>query len=244
MFTHLRESWQDPKLPVKGPAMGPFTDYTDVAIHYTSAAKIPADIDAYHRAMQADYERNRGFSLGYSCSVDQSGASREIRGLDFRPAATRNANTYAFAILVLVDGNGEASPAACAEVRRLIGEFERLAGRPLRIRGHGEYVATACPGSGLRAQIVAGVFSPRWNVKPPPPPPVIVPEPPTEEADDMPAYLHLITPTKGEWLWTPGGEPQPFKTEADALAIMSVVKPTRVAVSDAQLVALQVERPS
>jgi hypothetical protein len=135
--------------------------------------------------MQADYERNRGFSLGYTCSADQSGVSREIRGLDFRPAATRNANTYAFAILVLVDGDGEASPAACAEVRRLIGEFERLAGRLLRLRGHGEYVATACPGSGLRAQIVAGVFSPRWNVKPPPPPPVIVPEPPTEEADDV-----------------------------------------------------------
>ena len=60
----------------------------------------------------------------------------------------------------------------------------------------------------------------------------------------MPAYLHLITPTKGEWLWTPGGEPQPFKTPADRDVIMSVVKPARVAVSDAQLVALQVERPS
>ncbi len=235
MFTHLRESWQDPKLPVTGPVFGPLAAYTDVAIHYTSAAKIPADIDAYHRSMQADYMRNRKYSLGYTCSADQSGVSREIRGLDFRPAATRNANTYAFAILVLVDGDGEASPAACAEVRRLIGEFERLTGRHLRIRGHGEYVATACPGAGLRRQIAAGVFSPRWSP---------IPQPPTEEADDMPAYLHLITPTKGEWLWTPGGEPQPFKTEADALAIMSVVKPTRVAVSDAQLVALQVERPS
>lgn len=172
MFSRLRESWQDPKLPVTGPAMPPLTQYTDVAIHYTSATKIPANIDAYHRAMQADYEKSRGFSLGYTGSADMFGVSREIRGLDFRPAATRTANGYALAILVLVDGAEEASPEACAEVRRLIGWFESLAGRHLNIRPHSAYVPTGCPGDGLRAQIESGVFSPRWVDPSVPPPPV------------------------------------------------------------------------
>jgi hypothetical protein len=78
-----------------------------------------------------------------------------------------------------------------------------------------------------------------------PAPPVEIPDPPappTEEADDMPV-LHLITPTLGEWLWTPGGEPQPLKSVSDGVAILGAVKATRVQVSDAQLVALQHERP-
>jgi hypothetical protein len=179
-----RESWQNPAQPVTGPTHPGWARYTDVAIHYTSAAKIPGDIDAYHRAMQNDYVTSRGFSLGYSVSVDQSGVSREIRGTDFKPAATRNSNDFAMAILVLVDGNDMASPAASAEVRRIIGEWERLAGRQLRIKGHGEYVATGCPGSGLQAQVVLGEFSPRWSPLPPPvevppPPPPVVPPPPT-----------------------------------------------------------------
>lgn len=181
-----RESWQNPALPVTGPPHPGWARYTDVAIHYTSAAKIPGDIDAYHRAMQNDYLTSRGFSLGYSVSVDQSGVSREIRGTDFKPAATRNSNDFAMAILVLVDGNDMASPAASAEVRRIIGEWERFAGRELKIKGHGEYVATGCPGTGLQAQVVLGEFSPRWSLLPPPkpeipPPPPPVPTPPSEE---------------------------------------------------------------
>ena len=198
MFTHPRESWQRPSQPVSGPAFPGWAKYTDVAIHYTSAAKIPADIDAYHRAMQNDYLTSRGFSLGYTCSVDQQrGESRGIRGLDFKPAATRTANDYALAILVLVDGNDMATPQACAEVRRIIGLWESLAGRHLTIKGHGEYVATGCPGSGLRAQIAIGEFSPRWNPAPPPPPvfppPVL---PPTISTEDDPMF-YLTSPTPG-----------------------------------------------
>lgn len=79
---------------------------------------------------------------------------------------------------------------------------------------------------------------------PPPFPPIDPPVPPTEETDDM-AVLHLITPTKGEWLWTPGGEPQPIKSVADGVAILPALgNPQRVQVSDAQLIALQSERPT
>ena len=208
MFTHSRESWQNPSQPVTGPAFPGWAKYTDVAIHYTSAAKIPADIDAYHRAMQNDYLTSRGFSLGYTCSVDQQrGGSREIRGLDFKPAATRNANDFALAILVLVDGNDMATPQACAEVRRIIGWWESLAGRHLTIKGHGEYVATGCPGSGLRAQIAIGEFSPRWNAPAPVPPPVFPPPvlPPTIPEDDPMFYLTSPTPgVRPDVIWFAG----------------------------------------
>lgn len=79
--------------------------------------------------------------------------------------------------------------------------------------------------------------------------PAPTPQPPTEEDDEM-VLLHLVSPTKGEWLWTPGGEPQPFKSMSDYAAIVGGIKsatgrePQRVNVSDAQLVALQSERPA
>lgn len=90
-------------------------------------------------------------------------------------------------------------------------------------------------------RIPAAVVAYEDSLRPPAPLPD-PPAPPTEEADDMPV-LHLITSTLGEWLWTPGGEPQPLKSISDAVAILGAVKVTRVQVSDEQLVALQHERP-
>jgi hypothetical protein len=178
VFTHPRESWQSPAQPVTGPPIN-WSTITTVVIHYTAARDCPEGdypgvYAAFLRSMQADYLRNRGYSLGYSVAVSTVGESWEIRGDDIKPAATKGHNDTTYAILVTVDGDAPASPAAVAEVRRLIAAAEVLAGRPLAIKGHGELGATACPGAGLRAQIAAGTFRP---VTPPPPP---------TPGDDMP----------------------------------------------------------
>ena len=171
MFTHPRQSWQSPAQPVTGPPIN-WSTITTVVIHYTAARDCPEGdypgvYAAFLRSMQADYLRNRGYSLGYSVAVSTVGESWEIRGDDIKPAATKGHNDTTYAILVTVDGDAPASPAAVAEVRRLIAAAEVLAGRPLRIVGHGELGSTSCPGAGLRAQIAAGTFRP---VAPPPPP--------------------------------------------------------------------------
>jgi hypothetical protein len=182
VFTHTRASWQDPRKPVTGPLMV-WRNVDTIAIHYTAADNLidgdpgehASNLPAYMRSMQSAYLSSRGYSLGYNVSVDWLGGSWEIRGVDIRCAANKGWNERTFAILMLVDGDDMATTHAAAEVRRIVAECERLAGRVLRIAGHGEIGATACPGSGLRAQITIGEFSPRWNPAPPPPPPVLPP---------------------------------------------------------------------
>lgn len=176
-MTHPRSSWQSPAKPVTGPPID-WRRIDTVVIHYTAAPNCPEGDDrpayaAYLRSMQASYLSSRGYSLGYSVAVATVGESWAIRWTDIRPAATKGWNDRTFAILVTVDGDRPASPAAVAEVQALIAMATTLAGRPLAIKGHGELGATACPGTGLRAQITAGVFTP-------------TPPPPTPTGDDMP----------------------------------------------------------
>ena len=179
-YTHTRQSWQNPTQPVTGPPIV-WPDVTTVVCHYTAAKDCPEGqpLEPYKpflRAMQNDYTVNRGYSLGYSVAVSTVGQSWEIRGVDIKPAATKGYNDSTYAILITVDGDNPASPSAVAEVRRLIADAERRAGRKLAIVGHGQLGATSCPGVGLRAQIAAGVFTP---IPTPPVPPAPTPE------DDM-----------------------------------------------------------
>jgi hypothetical protein len=176
-YTFTRQSWQNPTQPVTGPPIV-WPDVTTVVIHYTAAKDCPEGqplepYRAFLRAMQNDYTVNRG----YSVAVSTVGQSWEIRGVDIKPAATKGYNDVTYAILITVDGDQPASPSAVAEVRRLVADAERRAGRKLAIVGHGQLGATSCPGVGLRAQIAAGVFTP---IQPTPP----VPPAPTPE-DDM-----------------------------------------------------------
>jgi len=154
-----RAGWQDPKQPVVGPNSLP-QRVDKVVVHYTAADRIPANVPQYLRDMQASYVRSRGYSLGYNCAVDQSGKTYEIRGFDIRCAANRQVNESSFAVLVLVDGDGAASPQAAAAVRLIVAAVQRWCGRGVDVVGHGEVGATACPGDGLRRQIVEGVFNP------------------------------------------------------------------------------------
>lgn len=211
LFTHARTTWQDPKLPVAGPAID-WTRIDTVVIHYTAADDLidgdPGEsannLPAYLRAIQRDYmtHRNPPYSVGYNAAVDWLGGSWELRGYDIKCAANKGHNEHTFAILMLVDGNDMATDYAAAEVRRLIAQAEVLARRELKITGHGlltnPNAATACPGTGLRAQIALGEFSPRWNPTPEPEP---LPPIPTPSEDDDVKYLHVTCPGNPEVLY-------------------------------------------
>lgn len=197
-YTHTRSEWQSPTQPVVGPPMA-WANVDTCVIHYTAAKDCPEGwplepYRAFLRSMQNDYTVNRGYSLGYSVAVSTVGESWEIRGVDIKPAATKNENGHTYAILLTVDGDAPASTAAVAEVRRLVADAELRAGRPLLIKGHGEFAATSCPGAGIRGQIAAGVFKP------------VQPEPPTPTPEDTDMY-YMQSPTPGQrpdLIWTAG----------------------------------------
>ena len=85
-------------------------------------------------------------------------------------------NSHTFAVLLLVDGQDEASPAAVATVVELVGMAASRAKRSLLVRGHRDFAATQCPGSGIYAQVAKGMFNDA-PTKPTPPPAPPSPQP-------------------------------------------------------------------
>ena len=185
--SYLREEWQDPNLPITGPA--PKARRTVGVLHYSGSNSIPADKPAWLRSMQADYVNNRGYSLGYGYLVVGDGSDYEIRGADFNMASNNgdkvdgNANDWTLSILLDVTTSSGATNAAIATCRRIFAE----AGITARPVPHSFYDYTACCGDTVRAQIDAGLFDPSPDYPPTEPEPEPVPPPQEETPMSAPA---------------------------------------------------------
>lgn len=186
---HVREVWQDPDLPVTGPAAPPASNITQQVAHYTADDDLidgdPGEnifqMPAYLRSMQAAYERERDYSLGYCWAIDWLGGLWEIRGFDIANAAnkgdsrktgtTRNANSWTYSVLCLVDGNDGMTPAMLSTFRALGWEMSRRAGRLMAVITHQQLDFTNCAGSGINNQVWSGQATPALPVIPPDPAP-------------------------------------------------------------------------
>jgi hypothetical protein len=164
-----RSAWQNPAQPVVGPA-STLNSVVRIVVHYTAAARIPADVPGYLRAIQNDYTTNRGYSIGYNWAVGQDGRAWELRGFDIRCAANSGVNDTSLAILMLVDGQDPANAAMVNTTRQLVALIRTRAPGAQRIVGHQQVGSTGCPGAGLQAQVAAGVFEPQPEPAPSPPP--------------------------------------------------------------------------
>jgi len=154
----LREQWQDPELPVTGPARKQSTAAT--VLHYEGGGRTtPVDSGAdWCRSGQASYLSSRGYSLGYNFAVmsygPDDGVVFEIRGAGINNAANNgddrlgwpyNVNDYTRSIIVVGEQDREMSAAALDAVRAFkVGE----------VVGHRDVDATACPGERYYSQIV------------------------------------------------------------------------------------------
>jgi hypothetical protein len=174
---HARSTWVHPAPPITGPAMR--LDRVDtIAFHYP-AGNTPdgdptdrTDIAAFLRAVQLDYERNRGYSIGYGFAFDHRGDVWELRGWDIATAANKGHNGHTLAFLLIVDQDAGAPPAMVSTIREYVAEAERRTGRRLELTGHGRLqgAATACPGAPVLAQLDAGLFRPTTAPSAPPTP--------------------------------------------------------------------------
>lgn len=180
---HSRETWQDPAQPVRGPQIAPWSDIDlGVIVHYTADDDLidgdPGEhadqLDDYLRSIQNHYVTVRGYSIGYQWAVDWLGGVWELRGWDYHNAANLgrkyrkqhgmpdgwNANDHTVSILCLVDGNDPVTKEAAASVRAIVADAQRLAQRDLPVRAHQFLEWTSCAGTGINAQVNAGVFVP------------------------------------------------------------------------------------
>lgn len=158
MTSYLREEWQDPDNPITGPP--PKAVRTVGVLHYSGSDSIPADKAGWLRAMQDDYTRNRGYSLGYGYLVTGNGDDYEIRGWHFNMASnkgdkvTGNANDWTLSILLDVTTESSATPQAIATCKRIFAAHG-IATRPVP---HSFYDYTSCCGDTVTAQINQGLF--------------------------------------------------------------------------------------
>ena len=174
MFDRPRTSWEQ-----AGMTVGQHTDarpinwsrVDSIVIHYTAAETADTDTARWLAQMQRSYVNGRGYSLGYSCAIDQQGVCWEIRGTDYIPAATKHENGHTFAILQLVDWQNPANELMVERTRQLVAALRQQ--NRMSITGHRDWAATRCPGDGVYHQIQTGAFEP---VPTPPTPPTPGPE--------------------------------------------------------------------
>ena len=154
MIIRPRRDWQAKTQPVTGPPY-PGKSIVDVVYHYPGMQSTFADPVRSLRAMQADYLRNRGYSLGYSYGIDPTGTIWEIRGVDIRPAATAGYNDEGVAVLFMVTGQAPASDIQLTAAVDLHRWLEDRHHRVLGVTGHcfKGSTATVCPGAGIVAQL-------------------------------------------------------------------------------------------
>lgn len=162
LFDRLRSDWEQSGYEIghhttSGPVRWERVD--SIVVHYTADKHANRDTANYLRAMQRSYVNGRGYSLGYSCAIDQDGVCWEIRGTRHIPAATKNENSHTFAVLMLVDWQDKANHLMVNRMRQLVANIRERT--PASITAHRDWAATRCPGDGISNQIDAADFEPR-----------------------------------------------------------------------------------
>ena len=170
-----RAHWQNPSQPVTGP--GPKGVRGTRVVHYPgnnggAPPLTDAEMCTSLRAMQNDYVTNRGYSLGYSFVVSQSGLAYEARGFTYNNAANKgdkmkpgisNFNAVSMSIQVAVSGQDAATPAAVAKVNAIIALEPSW-----DVVIHGDVDYTACCGEGMTEQVRSGIIGQHPTPIPPP----------------------------------------------------------------------------
>jgi hypothetical protein len=136
----------------------PWANIIEIAVHYTAMdADRTGDPRARMRAIQAFHMNERGWAdIAYNWAFTHAGVILQGRGWETRSAATGNANGHTVAFVFLgtdVVNRDDVTGAGRRALTTLILEAERLAGKKLVVKGHRDYMNTACPGDELMAFI-------------------------------------------------------------------------------------------
>lgn len=92
-------------------------------------------------------DKNGWSFIGYSFAVFASGRCYKLRDMHWVPAAQEKHNTGTCAVVCV----GPVTSSMARTLIELKNNCDSRAGRDLKVRGHGEVVATECPGPELRA---------------------------------------------------------------------------------------------
>lgn len=172
MYDVPREAWEQEGYRIAEHTTAPPVSrhrLEQVVIHYPGTDKPnPTDPRRKIAASQRYYATNpnRGYSYGYNFIIGPMGMCYQVRGLEYRSAATAGANSTTVAIQIMQPVGYPANELQVKRVQQLVADLREWAGKPLPLVGHKEAgtTATACPGAEIFAQMKAGVFEPADTV--------------------------------------------------------------------------------
>ena len=146
-----RADWN--ALPVKAPYTVPLASREYLFVHYLGAEQSREDAAAQLRSVQK-YHIGKGWAdIGYNFAIDNAtGQVFEARGRDAGGAHCPGFNKSGIGVLVMIGEGEEVSDAAkwSLATLRYVLEVSRD-GAALKVRGHRDGKATACPGDSLYA---------------------------------------------------------------------------------------------
>ncbi|KNX38845.1 peptidoglycan-binding protein [Luteipulveratus halotolerans] len=125
---------------------------THFVVHYHGATgggdsgpQVPRSIDRDHKADP----KNAG--ILYNFIITQKGEIFQARGYDYKSGATYGANDFSIGVQLHISGNQKPSAAALASLEWLYRHSHGAMGKKkaLKITGHQDHTATACPGGPL-----------------------------------------------------------------------------------------------
>ena len=134
---------------------------TGVVIHHSVTSEggslkavksILRQIDAQHRA--------QGYGgIGYNIAVDYAGRVYRARGVNILGAHVVNNNGRNYGIVYIGDGRKRITKEATESITNVVSWLEDHSGHKLKVYGHQDLWATACPGPKIQKLVDNGTFS-------------------------------------------------------------------------------------
>lgn len=132
-----------------------------VVIHHSVTAEGNSMGDVKATLRQIDnLHRSKGYGgIGYNIAVDYAGRVYRARGVNIQGAHTVNANAKNYGIVYIGDGRKRITKEATDAITKTVAWLEKHSGHKLKVYGHQDLYATACPGPKIQKLVDNGTFS-------------------------------------------------------------------------------------
>jgi hypothetical protein len=134
---------------------------TGVVIHHsvTPEGNTQNQVEAILRQID-DGDRAQGYGgIGYNLAVDYAGRVYEARGINIMGVHTIDANSRNYGVCYIGDGRERITKDAVEAFQRVVKRLQNNSRKKLKIYGHQDLWATACPGPKIQRLVESRVFS-------------------------------------------------------------------------------------
>lgn len=162
-----REDWGAKPLTAYSNTISP-SYRTGVVVHHsvTSEGKSQKDVEAMLRMID-NMHRSKGYGgIGYNLAVDYAGRVYEARGINIMGCHTSNANGKNYGVVYIGDGRERITKEAVDAIQRVVNRLQNNSKKKLKVYGHQDLWATACPGPKIQKLVEDGTFAQPYPPKP------------------------------------------------------------------------------